>query len=204
MPFQAVPNTIQCDVLFMYYGQRVENVLHVQVPGGVDAATLDSTAEEVRDWCQASLLPLLVTAVSFIGVEAKNLSIEAGGTSFAPAIPPVTGGSVGDGMPGGTAFVVTLKTASTGRSFRGRKFIFGLNRSQIAGNQIGGSYAADIVEAFNDLIAVLAAVDKLLVIVSRIAAGVERITGLATPVTVASYADLDVDSQRRRLTGRGT
>ena len=204
MAFVPAPNTIQCDVLFMYFGQRVENVLHVQVPGGVDAATIDSTAEEVRDWVQASLLPLLVPAVSFIGVEAKNLSIEAGGTAFAAAIPPVLGGSVGDGMPGGTAFVVTLKTAQTGRSFRGRKFVFGLNRSQIVGNQIGASYAADIVDAFNDLIAVLAAVSKLLVIVSRIQDKIKLTTAEVTPVTIASFADLDVDSQRRRLTGRGT
>jgi hypothetical protein len=204
MPFQAVPNTIQCDVLFMYYGQRVENVFHVEVPGGVDAAVIVDTANDVRDWVIDSYLPLLVTAVSFIGVEAKNLSIEGGGTAF--ALPPgsASGGSAGEGMPGGTAFAVSLKTASSGRSYRGRKFVFGLNRSQISGNQIAIGYAGDIVAAFNELIAILTAVSKVLVIVSRIADGVERLTGVTTPVTTAAFTNLDVDSQRRRLTGRGS
>jgi hypothetical protein len=60
------------------------------------------------------------------------------------------------------------------------------------------------VTALNNLISVLAAVDKLLVIVSRIQDHVVLTTAVATPVVNASYTDLFIDSQRRRLTGRGT
>ena len=204
MPFQPVPNTIQCDILFLYFGQRVENVIHVEVPGGVDAPTIDDTAITVRDWVEDSYLPLLVTGVTFLGVEAKNLSIEGGGTSFANPTPPGTGGSAGEGMPGGTAFCISLHTAESGRSHRGRIFAFGLNRSQVSGNQLLVGYAGSFVSALNDLIALLITVDKLLVVVSRIADGVARLEGLTTPITTAVYTDLNIDSQRRRLTGRGS
>jgi hypothetical protein len=42
------------------------------------------------------------------------------------------------------------------------------------------------------------------VVVSRFSGGVERVTGVTTPVVQAAYHDLNLDSQRRRLTGRGT
>lgn len=203
MAFQAVPNTVQCDILFLYYGQRVENVIHVECPEGVDAGVVSDTALTVRNWVEDSYLPLLVTAVTFLGVEAKDLSVDGGATAFANATPPGTGGSAGDGMPGGTAFVVTLKTALSGRSYRGRKFIFGLNRSQVSGNELLAGYAGSFVEAFNDLIDVLTAVSKLLVVVSRVLDGIDRIVAVTTPVTTAAYSDLEIDSQRRRLTGRG-
>jgi hypothetical protein len=40
--------------------------------------------------------------------------------------------------------------------------------------------------------------------VSRIQDHVVLTTAVATPVVNASYTDLFIDSQRRRLTGRGT
>jgi len=77
--FQPVPNTIQCDAIFLLFGQRVENVYHVEVPGGIDAPEIADTANVVRDWVITSLLPQLSHNITFIGVEAKNLSIEDGG-----------------------------------------------------------------------------------------------------------------------------
>jgi hypothetical protein len=45
---------------------------------------------------------------------------------------------------------------------------------------------------------------KFLVVVSRVADGIERTIGVATHVVNAQVTDMFIDSQRRRLTGRGT
>ena len=203
MAFVPAPNTIQCDILFMLYGQRVENVVHVEVPGGVDAPTIQDTANEVGNWVEDSYLPYLSEQIVFLGVEAKNLSIEAGGVAIYNAAANTHGGVNGPAVPGGTAFCVSLRTAASGRSYRGRKFVPGVPESSRVGNQVTSDYAALMLAAFNDLIAVLTAVDKILVIVSRIADGVSRVTAVTTPVTSPAAVDLNLDSQRRRLTGRG-
>jgi hypothetical protein len=204
MAFQAVPNTIQCDVVFLLFGQRIENVYHVEVPGGVDAPTIVDTASEVGNWVMDTLMPSLSHNLTFLLVEATNLSIEGGGTAtFAPTT-PVPGGSGDSSMPGGTAFCVSLRTAESGRSHRGRKYISGLAVSQISGNQVLTAYGNALVAAIAELISVLSAVGKLLVVVSRVLDGVERVVGITTAVTAAVAVDYNIDSQRRRLTGRGT
>jgi hypothetical protein len=202
--FQPVPNTIQCDAIFLLFGQRVENVYHVEVPGGIDAPAIADTANVVRDWVITSLLPQLSHNITFIGVEAKNLSIEDGGVHFSAPATTAVGGSSDSSMPGGTAFCVTLATASAGRSFRGRKYVPGILVSQVSGNDVLAAYGNALVAIFNTLIATLEAVDKILVIVSRIQDHAVLTTAVTTPVTTAKATDYHIDSQRRRLTGRGT
>lgn len=204
MPFQPVPNTVQCDAIFMLFGQIIENVYHVQVPGGVDAPTIQDCANEVGNWIEDTLLPQLSANLTFLRVEAKNLSIEAGGEAVYNAAAGTVGGSPDASEPGNVAFCVSLRTAQSGRSYRGRKYFSGLAVSQRTGNQVLPAYGAALVDALNTLITVLEGFSKVLVIVSRIQDGLELLTAVATPVTSAVAANFDIDSQRRRLNGRGT
>jgi hypothetical protein len=200
----VVPFTIQCDVVFLLFGQRVENVIDVEVPGGIDAAVIADTANEVGAWVLSDYLPLLSASVVFLNVEAKNLNIPSGGVAVFNAPPGSVGGIVSPAEPGNVSFCVSLRTALSGRSFRGRKYVPGIPANKRTENTIDAAWAADIVAAFNNLISILNALDKFLVVVSRVADGLERTIGVATHVDNASIVDLFIDSQRRRLTGRGT
>lgn len=200
----VVPFTIQCDVVFLLFGQRVENVFDVEVPGGIDAAVIADTANEVGAWVLSDYLPLLSASLVFLNVEAKNLNIESGGVAVFNAPPGSVGGIVSPAEPGNVSFCVSLRTAASGRSFRGRKYVPGIPANKRTENTIDSAWAADIVDAFNNLVSILNALDKFLVVVSRVADGIERTIGLATHVETASVVDLFIDSQRRRLTGRGT
>lgn len=200
----VVPLTIQCDIIFLLFGQRVENVVHVEVPGGIDAAVIADTANEVGAWVLDTYLPLLSASVVFLNVEAKNLNIVDGGVAIFNAPPGSVGGIGSPGEPGNVSYTISLRTAQSGRSFRGRKYVPGIPASKRTENTIDATWSGQLVAAFNDLIAVLQALDKFLVVVSRVADGVERAIGVATHVETAQVTDLFIDSQRRRLTGRGT
>lgn len=201
---KPVPNTVQVDMLFLLYGQRVEMVWHASAPGGVDAVTLSDAEAAFAGWAAGTLMPLLGNEISFIGLEVTNISIPNGGKRSFQQSPPVAGGQSSLCEPGNVAFSVSLRTAQIGRAYRGRKFIPGVPVSQRSGNQVQAGWATALVQAVNDLIAGVQAVNMLLVVVSRFLDNVERLVPVATPVISVTTTDLNIDSQRRRLTGRGT
>lgn len=204
MASSIVPNTIQCDIVYILHGSRVENVVNVQVPGGVDAAVLQDTANEVGGWVLSTLLPLLSNNVQFLMVEAKNLSILSGGVAVYNA-PSSSFGGVGDGSaPNNVSYCISLRTARSGRSYRGRFYVAGVPKNKLTGDTVEANWTSDLLAALNGLISLLAALDKLLVVVSRIQDHIVLGVAVATPVETASVTDFVVDSQRRRLFGRGT
>lgn len=204
MAFQRVPFTVQVDVFFLLFGQRVENVYYCQFIDGVDAVTLSDVATAFNTWMEGTFMGNISVDCVYIGGEVHNLDIEAGSIlAFAPAA-PVAGGIAVSSEPGNVSFSVSLRTGVAGRSFRGRKYIAGMPTTQRVGNVVQPVWANDLINALNGLRSILLGINGVLVVVSRIADGLQRLEALATPVNAITVADFNIDSQRRRLTGRGT
>ena len=115
---------------------------------------------------------------------------------------PLTTGNVGTGVGGpaaaNAAAVISLRTAQIGRSFRGRFYVGGLIRTNLATAQtIDNATTTFYATTFQDFIDALAALNMTLVVVSRFAAGVARVVNLATEI-ISIIVDNKVDSQRRR------
>jgi hypothetical protein len=204
MAYQRVPNTVQCDVLFLLFGQVMENVYYVKFDGGVDAVAIADAANTIGAWVLDSWLAHQSFNVQFTGVEAKNLDIEFGSiATFTPTSPAF--GVIGVAAePGNVSYSVSLRTANSGRSFRGRKYVIGIPSTSRTGNQVSSGWATDIKASLDVLRSLLESINGVLSVVSRIAEGVRRLEALSTPVTSISLVDFNIDSQRRRLTGRGT
>src|SRR5512144_574772 len=204
MPDLPVPNTVQVDVIYLLFGQRVENVWHATFPTGVDAVTLSDTEAAFAGWTAGTLMPLLSNELSFIGMETTNISIPNGGKRSFSQVPPVAGGVVIPSEPGNVSFCLSLRTQQTGRAYRGRKYIPGMPGNKRSGNQVLSGWATSLVQAMDDLIAGVQAINGFLSVVSRTLDLVERLVPVATAVTSITYTDLNINSQRRRLTGLGT
>ena len=204
MAFQRVPNTIEVQTVFMQFGQRVENVYHVEVPGGIDAAVLVDTTDTVATWVVETLLGNLANSLTFVACEGRNLDIEDGSVHASTIPAAQTGGASVGGEANNVSFCVSLRTARSGRSFRGRKYVCGIPTGQRTGDTLVSGYVTALLAAFNELIALLVSVDKFLVIVNRIADHVVLSEAVVTHVVNAQAVDPVLDSQRRRLTGRGT
>jgi hypothetical protein len=127
----------------------------------------------------------------------------------APAVERSVTGTCGlgasPGLPGSVAFVITKVTALRGRSFRGRIYHIGLSEADVTGNTVGVASADSILQGWVQYrTAVETASASNMSVVSCEANGVPRLIGVATPVTALVLRDNSVDSQRRRLPGRGT
>lgn len=129
-------------------------------------------------------------------VFVHNLAGGASGEATFNIIPSQNGDQAQDGEPGCVAFCVSLRTAVSGRSTRGRKYFCGLGKGDVLGNEYNDSRVDDIVAAVNTLIGTLDGNGTPMVVFSPT-------LSVITPVLTASAVDRNVDAQRRRLTGRG-
>lgn len=120
---------------------------------------------------------------------------------------PVAGGDTGtDLLPGQNTLVVTWRTGSKGRSYRGRTFL----PFFLEGSQAGGAFLSGYTNAAAGWALALKNMygsggtdgDWRLVIISRYHNKVKRVTPVATQVTDYAVRNT-VYSQRRRQLGRG-
>ena len=204
MAFIPVPNTAKVELLYTVAEQVVENVFHVEGPAAWTATTLTQLAQAFASWWSEELGPAQSQDVNALIIKARDLTTEA-----APGI-EFTGLFTGQGgilspiMPGNVTLAIKWVTGLIGRSQRGRTFHIGLAESQCAGNRCATGVEAALATIYGTLITRLAqeVVTWALVVVSYVSNGVPRTTGQTTPITNAN-AEPFIDSQRRRLTGRG-
>jgi hypothetical protein len=195
MPFVPYP-ALQVNVIGSYFGQLVENVWHCLVVGPTPPlGDLASVAAAFQTGYAAMQIPLSDQYfVSQIDVQFLGLITGPQFTLF--ITPPQSGGNASPGMPGSVAFCVRLRTGAPGRSFRGRKYFTGLCEGTVTDNLFDATTADTIVSAINSMQTALTALNYPLAILSKTALAV-------TEVVNVGYYDLVVDSQRRRLPGRG-
>lgn len=205
MPFVPFITTCQVELVFAYEGQICENVYHVHQTGDWDEAALNTIADTFITWWKANFPALSTQNMKLTKVKARDLTAETATGIEAP----VTTGNVGtltdQPMPTGTALAIKWSSGLTGRSFRGRTYHMGMTvSSMFTGNSnfVSNAYLASLVTAYGALLTAVNVADQSLVIASRVAGGLPRALGAATPIIAVSI-DQNTDSQRRRLNGRG-
>lgn len=123
-----------------------------------DAVALAALAEDIGDWFETGVLGQLSTAVKMYSVTAYDMrTVGAPMATFTPN-PNPTGTKLGDPIPYQDAVVVTFRTATRGRSGRGRNYISGFTEgesvaravSQGAADLIETAYAPVSLEGFTD------------------------------------------------------
>jgi hypothetical protein len=203
MAFVPVPNAVQVEVRGLYFNQKVENTIWMRAINGDMSAAVVDACSLVFDWWTESVMPSLSVDYSLREVYASDQSNQFGPTNTQTPVTVLQGGLNSAGAPGGTSLAVSFRTAGRGRSFRGRNYIVGIPKTSIAGNVVVSSYRTAIQSAYAALIGQGDAVDLTWVIASKYSNKAPRVTGVTTPVQSVVVTDPSVDSQRRRLEGRG-
>lgn len=199
MPFLSVPDTVEIIINGSCGGQAIANVVGATRVGGYSQTDIDNLALAVDGWVASDYLPLVNNAVTYDNVHVRGLNsiidIESvNGTSTGP------GTASGTGMPANASFVITLRTGKTGRSARGRFYMWPYSSAHLQTTQtVTTTYANNAEAAITALAGVIATNGFNMVIISRRTNNAPRLVGVTTVVTNISARNVDVDSMRHRL-----
>ncbi len=205
MPQSPVPDTAEVVLNYQSDSGDSRNVMHFQQSpfGEFTNINLQRLAETAADWWTTNLRSLVHPAFTLESVITRNLGVVPGEVSEYAV--NLTGQAQGGRSPSNVTSAFTLRTALGGRSGRGRIYHVGLSQSYYTGDTLHPNEKNIMTTAYNTLKTINKASigqEYHLVVVSRFANKVQRATGIANEVTVISNDGL-LDSQRRRLKGRG-
>jgi len=204
MAFVAAPNIIEVQLRYTLQGERAMNRFHVHVGTGPTEAQCALTALEVAGWWDTNVKSLVSTEMSLREVFCKGLAHENDVQATFSAGLPSAGTHAIDPLPNNVALCVSLRTGLTGRSARGRWYWCGLTNDQADGSHIVTGVGTSIVAAIDALKDTIEGLGLQWMIVSFQNAGVPRVGGpVYFQVNDALIVDDTLDSQRRRLPGRG-
>lgn len=205
-PFIPAPGTVAAEMVYTQLGQVCENVYHIQrgttgaSPTGAD---MDAIAALLEAWEHNTAISLRSSGVALTKIRVRDLTVQGGLVKEYTPTTAVTGTGTQPPAPGNVTAAVKWQTGLGGRSHRGRTFHIGLASNLIVGNQLTTAMQAAMLSGYNDLHGRIVAVSPLIhVVVSYSHNKFWRTTAENTPITTCSV-DINLDSQRRRLTGRG-
>lgn len=205
MAFIPALNVAMCSLRYTVSGQQAENTLYFEFASDPDEAALQDISGYLVTWRDTYLKEIQGLHCLFREVYAVSMT-----TGFSPTFtnvvsPEVAGTYTGTPLPNNVTLAISFRTSGRGKSSRGRNYALGLTESSLSstlGQSVQTTYAADLVAAYNALFVGLPT-DWTWVIISRSVNGAPRANALITPVQSVILTDLTIDSQRRRLPGRG-
>lgn len=203
MAFVPTSNTCLVEMRMLYDQQRIENTFHFQSEGGFTAETLTAVGNAMIIWWNENLAPCLVTDCVLREVYVVDLSSATAPAATVTPPAPSSGTRGTAGAPGSTAFCISLRTVGRGRSSRGRNYVSGLDRGAIVESRMDPVYVNQLVSAYRALLGTGSPGSTVWGVVSYRNNKVARPAGLFEPITAVVAVDNVIDSQRRRLPGRG-
>jgi hypothetical protein len=198
MAFQVVPNGIETVFNATQNGVPIVNVFWTKVAGSVSPSDLANAADNFHIWWTTEVQAGLHTSYVLNSIVSTDKSVANGQQVTRNYNTGNTGALTGAAAAANAALVLGWRTVNTGRSFRGRTYIGGLASATLLDAQhVNTADAVAFATAGSALITQMQTVAQILCVLSRVAAGVLRITGLLTEI-ISVVVDTKVDSQRRR------
>lgn len=204
MPFIPVPGAAFCAVIWRLDGQSLQTCLDVTVETET-VENMQNAAIALFGGMIEFVLPQLSADIQLESSVAAGLETESSPIGVHVPITAQFGAVSASSLPNNVAYSVSKFTGLRGRSFRGRLFLPGIPENvRETPSTVTAAYRSNIATAFDGLLAHMISEGFPPVVVSRFTDNAPRTTGLATPVIQLAPVDSVLDSQRRRLPGRGS
>jgi hypothetical protein len=200
--FVPVPLAAQVEMRFTQQGQKVENVFHVSTPLGPVPADYDTIGGLFASWFTATQASEVSNGLTLHSVIVRDMAVQNGLAVEHTTGLPASGLDASAQPPMNVTLAVKWVTGLSGRSFRGRTFHLGVVNTQFANSTANGALITSLHNTYNLLRTNLASAGFPLVVVSKFSNKLPRVAGLKTLIT-DNAIDSTMDSQRRRLPGRG-
>lgn len=203
MAFIPIPNGVQVCFQFTAALQNWQFCLMLRKQSGAPVqADLVSAATIGKDWWNTNLKVRVSDEVTCNRVVATNMTAQ--GAAQAVVTSGVAGTVAAISAPLNAALVISLRTALRGRSYRGRIYFGGIPVNNLLNaTEVIALYASNVLNEFVALSALYAGAGFEQIVASKQHNGVTTNPAVTNPVT-AFVCNAQIDSQRRRLFGRGT
>lgn len=203
MPFVPFSNTLQVEFIQGLDEQVIENVVYAQYATTPSAEDADTLGNALISWWDTLFSAQLSNTLVLTAIQLTDLSDEESFSITVLPTAPVAGKISDEAVPNNCALCVSFRSAGRGRSARGRNYVAGIPGDFVSANRVVSTVTDSLVIAYNSLKTEIDAAGATWVIASRQHDKVIRTTGVTFPVVTALIVDNTIDSQRRRLPGRG-
>jgi len=202
MPAYNVPGLMRLEAHFLQANQKVMNTHWLKSNlNETSPVQMELIAGTYVNWWSSVLKTYVSESVTLTEVVIKEL-VPDGQTILYTEDLPVSGNRASPALPNNVTLAVHWGTGRIGRSTHGRSYFIGLTQDMVGGNVCNS--AADIQDAYDQLRTTFdnITINCEFAVVSFVHANAWRTTPLVTPITGVAV-DAIIDSQRRRLPGRG-
>lgn len=202
MPQYDVPGLMKLEAHYLFQGEHCMNTFWLKSNINETTAVEEQLiAGSFVNWWATDIRPLVSSTLVLYEVVVKELRPDGIAILYTEDL-PVTGEKTEEALPNNVAIAVHWGTGLVGRSRHGRTFHMGLCVDQVSNNRC--DVAADIQTAYD---ALRTTFDNITLnvefsIVSFVSGGFWRQQPLVTPISGVAVENI-LDSQRRRLPGRG-
>lgn len=201
--FIPASHVIKAEMIFQHNGQICENVYNIDagaVPNtesllAVGAALVTWWGTELKAFCNPDTVLQEVLLTSMDSEDGPAISYTVG-------LPIAGTDTANEAEPGNVTIAIKWHTAKRGRSFQGRTYHIGLTEGSVDGNTLPSVTVAAFVEAYTALLEAIEDLSMVMSVVSYVHNKAPRTVAEVTPIESVSI-DPNLDSQRRRLAGRG-
>lgn len=205
MAFQPVAASALAELVFSLDGQTIENTLYFRRANDYTVGDLNALGDALINWWDVNMQPLLSVELSLIRVVVTALHAQTGPQVVRVGSLPLAATKVGDPLPNNCALCVSFRTALIGRGFRGRNYVGGIVETDVNGSRVDTAPAEAIRAAYAAIPTAVSGAGNTWVVVTRQVNGVIQLpSALTNNITSIVLVDTVIDSQRRRLPGRGT
>jgi len=203
MAFIPAPNGAMVKVYGDMFGETVITTFPFRFNDEPVIENLEFLAGKIDDWMNDSWLPIVGAQYSYVRTTVIGLSFEE--DLFTEiTLSAGNGADMGDPLPNNVTLSVKRSSGLTGRSARGRVYVPGITSTMLsAPNVIDSTFSDAFAAALNLLVDPTFATDWQHVIWSYQHNGAPRSEAFPYGIDLYVAVNLVLDSQRRRLPGRG-
>ena len=204
MAYIPVLDTVQAELILLVDGQRCENVFHFHTSTPFTVTDMDLLATDLIAFWDAQFKTQYNSTVFLSEVKITDMSAQNAPSVTSGAGLPIAGTRTGVQLPNNCAVVFTKRTALRGRSYRGRVYFGPLGEPDVVNNAATPALVTGLLSRYETMkTRVIGARTWNMAVVSRFQNGNPLAFGVATNVS-GFTSDGVIDSQRRRLPGRGS
>lgn len=205
MAFVPAANVAQVNLRMTLAGQQMENTLYFRPSTTpLTVGDMEALGDILLGWWASDLAPYVVDDLELREVYVTDLTTNTSPTvTRLPVAPPLVGGDADPPLPNNCALVVSFRTEKRGRSFRGRNYVAGIGEGRVLANRVDNPTSAGIRDAYAQLLVPQTLPGFEWVVVSRFENKQPRVSAEVTKINSVVLVDDFIDSQRRRLPGRG-